>query len=305
MEHNLERYVDKEAAKAFLVARGIDCTYDQEVGRFIEQTGLFRLEAYLAPFLTWAEQFSVSKTSTVIASFRDLHELYMWDSQIRGVVLSGIEPIEVLLRAQIALRIVKYGPFGHLNSDTFSPEFSGRLGSNGSKNQFDKLLENLEKKRRASKETFVKDSNARPGSIRPIWTEVEIMDFGNLTAIYSGMRWVDREEIAASFGCQNPKILDSWLSSINEARNYCAHHSRLWNRKFVRKPSLKSLRQIDQIKIEKDKPERLGAVVNVMTHVLEHNNDPGLFLGSFLAAVAALPEHPAVNTSAMGFALLP
>ena len=36
--------------------------------------------------------------------------------------------------------------------------------------------------------------------------------------------------IAKSYGAVNHTYLPSWLQSIAQIRNYCAHHSRLWNR---------------------------------------------------------------------------
>src|SRR5690606_21052803 len=38
----------------------------------------------------------------------------------------------------------------------------------------------------------------------------------------------------------NHTFLPSWLQSISKIRNYCAHHSRLWNRNLPGRPKLLS-----------------------------------------------------------------
>jgi len=44
--------------------------------------------------------------------------------------------------------------------------------------------------------------------------------------------------IAQEFGTVNHTYLPSWLQSIAQIRNYCAHHSRLWNKNLLGKPKL-------------------------------------------------------------------
>jgi abortive infection bacteriophage resistance protein len=41
------------------------------------------------------------------------------------------------------------------------------------------------------------------------------------------------KDVIAEFGAVNHTYFTSWLQSIAQIRNYCAHHSRLWNKKLT------------------------------------------------------------------------
>jgi abortive infection bacteriophage resistance protein len=49
-----------------------------------------------------------------------------------------------------------------------------------------------------------------------------------------------KDIIAKEYGAINHTYLPSWLQSIAQIRNYCAHHSRLWNRNLPGNPKLLS-----------------------------------------------------------------
>jgi abortive infection bacteriophage resistance protein len=52
--------------------------------------------------------------------------------------------------------------------------------------------------------------------------------------------WISRQDkICQRLEVPNKKILRGWLQEINELRNHCAHHSRIWNR--VSNNALKTL----------------------------------------------------------------
>ena len=41
-----------------------------------------------------------------------------------------------------------------------------------------------------------------------------------------------KKAIAKWFGLMDISIMENWLHSISILRNFCAHHSRIWNRRF-------------------------------------------------------------------------
>ena len=43
----------------------------------------------------------------------------------------------------------------------------------------------------------------------------------------------DQRLIASRYGLSDPKVMVSWIRSLNYLRNVCAHHSRLWNRNMT------------------------------------------------------------------------
>jgi len=82
-----------------------------------------------------------------------------------------------------------------------------------------------------SKDEFVKHFKLKyVGEQPPIWIAIELWDFGMLSVFLSGMKIADQEALAAKYSLPRPALLTSWARNINNVRNMCAHHSRLWNR---------------------------------------------------------------------------
>ena len=46
----------------------------------------------------------------------------------------------------------------------------------------------------------------------------------------------DQRLIASRYGLSDPKVMVSWIRSLNYLRNVGAHHSRLWNRNMTEQP---------------------------------------------------------------------
>ncbi|WP_201544635.1 Abi family protein [Psychrobacter sp. H7-1] len=81
---------------------------------------------------------------------------------------------------------------------------------------------------RSDKSPFIKHHIATYEDL-PIWVGVEVMDFGSLSVLYSGLKGRQKKQISQSYGVDNPRVFESWLKSLNYIRNICAHHARLWN----------------------------------------------------------------------------
>lgn len=100
----------------------------------------------------------------------------------------------------------------------------------------DRWVSKQEHTEKVSSEAFIAHFSANYGNPLPVWTATEVMSFGTLNRLWSGMKQADRLEIAASFdvfhenGTGDGSTFASWLEHLRQTRNYCAHHSRLWNR---------------------------------------------------------------------------
>jgi abortive infection bacteriophage resistance protein len=78
------------------------------------------------------------------------------------------------------------------------------------------------------------------GRFPPAWKSLEQTSFGALSKLYGNLKHTleSKDIIAEEFGAVNHTYLPSWLQSIAQIRNYCAHHSRLWNRNLPGNPKL-------------------------------------------------------------------
>jgi len=62
----------------------------------------------------------------------------------------------------------------------------------------------------------------------------ETLSFGKLIKLYTCLKNDNtKNSIATAFKLPSGKTLVKWLLFLNDVRNVCAHHSRLWNRKFT------------------------------------------------------------------------
>jgi abortive infection bacteriophage resistance protein len=153
----------------------------------------------------------------------DAMTLHDFDSSLRRILFSMIEIIEVRLRATFA-NVVGHalGPMGYaLPANANSTTALAR--------DLIKLSERLS----PPTEDFIanfysKHSDPYP----PVWMATEVMTLGLIS------KWFDnlgadslRKRIAAEFSFF-PAVFGSYLRQLTIVRNVCAHHGRLWNRRF-------------------------------------------------------------------------
>lgn len=71
------------------------------------------------------------------------------------------------------------------------------------------------------------------------WIIMEIATLGELSKWYKNISHQSpaKSKIANDFGFASHSDLSSWLESVAYIRNIVAHHSRLWGRNMVKKPS--------------------------------------------------------------------
>jgi abortive infection bacteriophage resistance protein len=92
----------------------------------------------------------------------------------------------------------------------------------------------------ASNEEFARHNKSKYGEyhLPAIWVTVELMTLGGLRHLFQN--WgdrADRQAIAKLYGLEET-VFDSLLEHLETIRNFCAHHSRLWNRHITKTPKL-------------------------------------------------------------------
>jgi len=94
-----------------------------------------------------------------------------------------------------------------------------------------RLLEKIRVEARNSREDFVRHYFNKYTSEHdlPLWMACELMSFGAMLTLFMGLRTRMKKDVAQHYGLSVP-VLGSWLKTLNQVRNICAHHARLWNR---------------------------------------------------------------------------
>lgn len=63
---------------------------------------------------------------------------------------------------------------------------------------------------------------------------LEVVSFGTLSRLYELLRKDEnKKNVAKSLGLNKIDILENWMHALSNLRNCCAHHSRVWNRRFI------------------------------------------------------------------------
>lgn len=216
---------DEHIAK--LRTRGLIIPDAPSAKNYLNNISYFRLSAYTRPFYVPHQTAHTFRKGTC---FDDVLQLYIFDRELRLLLLDVIERLEVALRAQLANQLAKeYGPHGYLNPTTFDTRY-----------QHAWLMQKLQADASAAKsETFLAHYNKKyTGAPKqpPIWMAVELLTFKEVSILFSNLRHTcDTQAIESHFGWKHA-VLKSWFRSLSDLRNLCAHHARVWNREFGSNP---------------------------------------------------------------------
>ncbi len=222
-----------------LVARGLTIPDRDKARHYLNYIGYYRLSGY---FLTFQQSTSgtVPHSFKKDITFKDVLDCYIFDRELRLLVMDAIERIEVAFRACISNTMSEsHGPHWFMNSTHFIPRFKHA-----------ELLDRIRRETFHSSVTSARNHPRRESFIHhyyetyshpdlpPSWMVVEVMSLGTLSSIYASLASRDMQKtICQPFGI-NHLVMESWLHTLTYLRNLCAHHARLWNRQFSIKPTI-------------------------------------------------------------------
>lgn len=208
-----------------LQQRGMLIPDTREAAFYLQHLNYYRLGAYWLPF----EADHASHRFRAGTTFSDVLNLYIFDRELRLLVLDAIERIEVSVRSQWAHEMAhRHGTHAHLDGALARNPFHWQTN-------LDKLR--LEVQR--SKETFMQHLlTTYSESLPPVWAVCEVMSLGLLSAWYTNLKPLQTRIAIASPFDLDERTLQSWLHHLSLIRNLCAHHARLWNRKFAVTPQV-------------------------------------------------------------------
>ncbi len=275
----------------------------------IERVGYYRLSAYWYPFRESTSDVKSSSGIRVLDNFRpgttfdNILSLYVFDKQLRLVVLDALERIEVALRTDISLKIGILDKKAHRDPLLLHGNFSKKIVPGKTITYHQEWLDRLDDKFDNSKEEFVKHFKAKyTGDDLPIWMATELFDFGALSHFYAGLQYSHQTEIAASYSLPSASILVTWLRCLNDVRNLCAHHSRLWNRPLVNQPQWPKRNEVvlfDQLHTLSN--TRLYAAILIIRFLLRKVHPSTTWGERLIAQVKKLPDNPYVVLQSAGF----
>lgn len=208
-----------------LIKRGLVVSDRKTLLIHLNNVNYYRLSAY---WYTFRQADDTLKPGT---TFEMIWRRYTFDRQLRLLVMDAIERVEIAFRTQLTnIFTLKYGAFGHLN-DSNLPRIDN--------SRWTELIQKIRDEAEHSKERFVDHYQSKyiGETDLPLWMAVELMTFGMLFTFFRGTESEIKHKVAAVYGI-SAEVLDSWLHCLNQVRNICAHHGRLWNRSLGIKPAI-------------------------------------------------------------------
>ena len=214
-----------------LIDRGLICDDRHRLESYLSSIGYYRLSAYWQPYYSSDTERFLENTH-----FETILSLYIFDRKLRLLVMEAIERIEVALRAQWSGKLALHGG-GHayMKADFFKCHL-----------KHIKDLAKIVNSVSDSKELFIQHYNKKYHSpaLPPIWAIVETMTLGMLSRWFENTQETQvKKDITKAFNMPTVEIMESVFHALTPIRNVCAHHSRLWNRRFpMSLPEIKRLR---------------------------------------------------------------
>ncbi len=266
--------------------RGLTIENPDRAEHYLSHLNYYRLGAYWLPFEADHETHQFRPD----ASFDQVLNLYIFDRELRLLVMDAIERIEVSVRTRWAYHLAHtHGPHAYLDPALFKDARKYTQGLDALRNEIER-----------SHEVFVKhyQNKYSDPELPPIWAIVEVLSLGQLSRWYSNLKHrPDRKAIAGCYGLDE-KVLRSLLHHIAVIRNYCAHHARLWNRTLPFPLRLPTNPPGLADSINPDQPRRIYNTLTLLAALMDKAN-PEHHWKTRLSTL--LETHQPIDTTAMGF----
>lgn len=272
----------------------------------------YRLRTYSSPFQDNTPDSEHCFTRDGI-TFCQLMDLYNFDKKLRTLIFNELERVEVAMRTTISQVYAEQSHDGHwfLDEGLFDEKFfqlqtytNHQTDTIFESCPFDQMMADFKKDVRRSNEEFIKlyFENYDSPKLPPSWMSLEVVSFGTLSKMYSMLESSNSKlEVAKRFGLLKEDIFVNWLHAFTELRNCCAHHNRIWNRRFMPiKLSYNTQRPfMSKDEVKSIRQNKLFAVISALKYIVDiiaPEND-------FAERIKALlwEPHALVSFEEMGF----
>lgn len=278
-----------------LQSRGMTIYDSEDAMKWLENVGYYRLSAYWLPFEIEPKEGQVrSKLFADGTNFEEIKKLYIFDRKLRLLFIEATERIEIHLRSRWTYYMChEFGPHCHLEHEHFVASIT-----------HPQLLNRLTQSIDGSKEVFIEHyrSKYEPFS-PPLWSATELLTFGDLSKWFQITRNNKiKNKIAKEFGLPTVETAQSIFQVLCYIRNICAHHSRLWNRRLVKRPMIvkqwKNELQVLENQNDQSLDNKIYNMIVILTKLIEFRNPESTLKTRFRILVDELAHS---HQTAMGF----
>ncbi|MCB9425985.1 MAG: Abi family protein [Flavobacteriales bacterium] len=269
-----------------LKQRGLSIPNTNRAKKYLSTVGYYRLTGYMYQFQDSNNKFKEN------VSFDTIIDHYNFDKKLRTIIGEYLERIEVALRSKLTnYYSINYGFFWFNNTSLFEESKA-----------FDIIRTEIASKFENPQEIFLKHYKNKytSESLPPSNMAMEILTMGKLSRLYKGLsNNYEKRLIAADFGLPS-SILSSWFIYLNNVRNICAHHGRLFNKRVTadrpRIPNRKQYQFNGEISVNFN--STLYGIIAMIDRLLVKINPTNTFTNKIIDLIN---QYPSIDPLAMGF----
>ena len=237
-------------------------------------------------------------------NLNDIIDLYLFDKQLRQLILDAVERIEIFMRSIIAHEIGSIDPLAYEKEQFINPKVIQTKRRNGNVvNYWYEWLSRLNHLVAISKEDSIVSHRANNKAI-PFWAVIECWDYGLMSKYFENMNGRCQNAVTKRLGLDNPTMLTNWLVEIGLLRNKCAHHSRIWNRDFANPINLKGVKSemyFQALNLDEHARKKLYGRISVIWYLVKKIGPSSTWLNKVADLIDSKPAIDSCPFTAMGF----
>jgi len=294
---------------ALITSRGLLVSDNDFAVDCLRNIGYYRLSGYWYPLRKssivtnpdGSEDRFVQDEYREGATFDNVIQIYTYDKHLRLLLLDVLERIEIALRTDVTLQLGQYSPWAYREPQYLDQRFVQDTLPGTNETQFTKFVSRCDDMYTRSKSDFVVHFRGKYSGHLPFWSAVELWDFGMLSIFISGLKYRDKRAIAAKYNVP-PELLPSWVRTLADVRNICAHHGRLWNKTLVSQPRTANIGIADLLHINDGfAKEKIYSVIAIARHMQRILNPTSTWADSIISLNESFPEAPGIEFKQMGY----
>ena len=217
--------------------RGMEICDEEFARRALRGIGYYRLSGYSYPYrAVQAETGLLSDNFIEGTTIEKVVKLYRFDQELRAVTGLQLAKIEIVLRVMISHELGRVDPYIHLSPHKLGKKAWDKANARSTE-QYAMWLEKYSIAVVLSNDDSVVHYKKKYDAILPVWVAVHVLDWGSLRMLYDFARDEQRIAVANQLNISESQF-SSWLLCLNDVRNVCAHHGRLYSRTFPKSPML-------------------------------------------------------------------
>lgn len=178
-----------------------------------------RLKSYMIPFMEDRGSHKFKPGTT----FENIYAVYAFDRRLRELIFHEMEKIEICVRTR----------FGYFTAKNEQGYWFTNPAHFKNPSRHDRMLRIiLGEINRSDNDAIIRFREKYTNEFPPCWLTMEATSMGTLSSMYHDMAdGPEKRSLSDYFGL-SPEVFSSWLKHLVYVRNYCAHHSRLWDKRL-------------------------------------------------------------------------